>query len=225
MTPSVEAPSSSVRPAPADLPWHIVTRWQEFRGESRANVLRIVSVGLFYLVWFAAVRGVNFLGLELPQTPQTIAMDRAITWICLAWVGLGLGVLLLLRNHIFPCWLKYVTTGCDLLLIALVLMAGSGARSPMVAGYFVILAMSGLRFSLPLVRVSTVGAAFSFLAVNAHAKWIAKSGNPLPRYDQIQTLLALLVVGVIVGQIIRQVKSMASEYRERTASAGNAVRG
>jgi hypothetical protein len=37
-------------PEPADRSWHIVSRWQEFEGEARANLLRIAGIGCFYFV-------------------------------------------------------------------------------------------------------------------------------------------------------------------------------
>lgn len=130
---------------------------------------------------------------------------------------------MMLRNRMLPVWLKFASTGCDLLLLTLVLMAAKGPQSPMVAGYFVILVLSGLRFSLPLVQAATAGAAFSYLAVNAHARWFATSTHSIPRYHQIQTLLALLIVGIVVGQIVRQVRLMAIEYRDRSATANSNV--
>ena len=30
--------------------WFIVKRWQEYEGEGRANLLRTVSIGVFYIV-------------------------------------------------------------------------------------------------------------------------------------------------------------------------------
>src|SRR5262245_53412598 len=36
--------------SPGDRQWFIVGRWQEYEGEARANLLRIVAVGAFYVV-------------------------------------------------------------------------------------------------------------------------------------------------------------------------------
>jgi K+-sensing histidine kinase KdpD len=88
----------------------------------------------------------------------------------------------------------------------------------MVAGYFVIVVLSGLRFSLRLVQATTVAAAVSYLSVNGYARWFVSADIIVPRYHQIQTLLALLIVGIVVGQIVRQVRQMATEYRERSAT-------
>ena len=43
-----------------------------------------------------------------------------------AWVMLGLGVHLCLRLHILPSVLKYVSTGLDVVLLTLLLMAADG---------------------------------------------------------------------------------------------------
>lgn len=208
--------SANAAPTGGDLPWHIVERWQEFNGESRANVLRILAVGVFYLVELAFQRGWTIGALEFPVVELSPSAHRAITVVCAAWALVALGVLMMQRNRLFPAWLKFASTTCDLFLMTLVLMAGLGPRSPMVAGYFVIVVLSGLRFSLPLVQATTVGAAVGYLVVNAHARWFSSAKISIPRYHQIQTLLALLVVGIVVGQIVRQVRRMAIEYRERS---------
>lgn len=216
----------SAHSPPTDLPWHVVERWQEFLGESRANVLRIVAVGVFYLIELATQQGIPLPGLDVSQTGLTAGTHRAITLICSAWIAVGLGVLLLLRNRIFPRWLKFATTGCDLFLLTLVLMAGTGSSSPMVAAYFVIVALAGLRFHLRLVQATTTAALASYIAVNVHAELyvalnrrfggVAEPVHMVSRYHQIQTLLAIVIVGIVVGQIVRQVRRMAMEYRERS---------
>ena len=42
--------STAVQSAPSDCQWFIVGRWQEYAGEGRANLLRIVASGAFYIV-------------------------------------------------------------------------------------------------------------------------------------------------------------------------------
>ncbi len=35
---------------PTDRSWYITERWQQFEGEARANQLRIIAIGSFYLI-------------------------------------------------------------------------------------------------------------------------------------------------------------------------------
>jgi hypothetical protein len=41
-------PDAKTNVASEDRQWFIVGRWQEYEGESRANLFRIAAVGLFY---------------------------------------------------------------------------------------------------------------------------------------------------------------------------------
>ncbi len=44
---------------PASRHWHIVSRWHEYEGEARANLLRIAGIGVFYLVEFVMCSGIR----------------------------------------------------------------------------------------------------------------------------------------------------------------------
>lgn len=44
------ATSIDPRPAAEDRDWYIIGRWQEYDGERRANLLRIIGIGAFYLI-------------------------------------------------------------------------------------------------------------------------------------------------------------------------------
>ena len=89
----------------------------------------------------------------------------AVTSLAVAWTMVGLGVLLCLRGRVFPAAVKYVSTGCDLVLLTALLTVANGPRSPLIAVYFVIVALASLRFSTPLVRFASVGAVAGYLFV------------------------------------------------------------
>lgn len=204
--------------ASADRQWYIVGRWQEYEGEARANLLRIIAVAAFYGVELLNYHGLQIGFLNMPRA-ENISREFhvAVTALAVAWTMVGLGVLLCLRRQIFPAILKFVSTGLDLLLLTSILMLADGPRSPLVAAYFLIIALATLRFNLPLVRFAAVGAMLGYLILLGHDKWF-RAPRPdalVPRYHQLIVLLALGLTGVMLGQVIRRVHSIASEYARR----------
>lgn len=197
--------------------WYIVTRWQEFEGEGRANFLRAMGVTAFY-----AVELLNYYGLRLGALQMSPVVDRpfhlAVTTVALTWTMVCLGVLLCRKNGFFPAGLKYVSTACDLLLLTIVLGIADGPRSPLVVIYFLIVALACLRFHLPLLWFATCGAVASYLFLLGYVRWGPERSpplEPLPRYHQIIFVLALVLSGVILGQVIRNVRRLTIAYAER----------
>lgn len=204
--------------------WFITERWQQYDAERRANVLRIIAIGAFYSIhllnyWSSQGRisGLGFfqLGSDGPLDPT---FHASITMLAMAWSMLCLGIMLSLRRHLLPWWLKYVSTGCDLFLLSSVLYLASGPRSPLVAGYFLLIAMATLRMNLPLVRFTTVGSLCGYVCLLGSAKWPeffgkGEADNSIPRYHQLIVLLALILCGVVLGQVVRSVRKMATEYQ------------
>jgi len=213
MAESAKAPSASM-----DRQWFIVGRWQEYEGEARANTLRIIAVGAFYIVELINYNGLRLGFFEMPKVAEQ-SFHQAVTALAVAWTVVGLGVLFCLSHRFLPRILKFVSTGCDILLLTLILVVASGPSSPLVVGYFLLIALSALRFNLPLVRFATVGSMAGYLCVLAHAKWFATDLR-VPRYHQIIFLLALGLTGIVLGQVIRRVRHLAWEYAERLAAAG-----
>jgi hypothetical protein len=135
----------------------------------------------------------------------------------------ALATLLCLRRQIFPAALKYVTTAADVLLLTGILMVADGPKSPLVIGYFLVIVLAALRFQLQLVWFATLAAMAGYLVLLGYARWWAGREESLlgprdltvPRYEQLIFLLGLALCGIVVGQVIRRVKVMASEFARR----------
>jgi hypothetical protein len=212
--------------------WFIVQRWQAYEAEARANLLRIIAIGAFYLVhlWsYLSAQGrlPNFSFLQLAGAGDiNRQFHLLVTLLAVAWSMLALGILIALQQRLFPRWLPFFSTSCDIVMLTSIVCIGSAARSPLVAGYFLILVLSALRLSLPLVWFSTLGCVSGYLCVLGVAKWpdrfgITKLlGEPtdlrVPRYHQMIMLLAIVLAGVMLGQIIRRVRQMVEEFAQRT---------
>ena len=197
-----------------DPSWFIAERWQHYDGEQRANYLRILSVGTFYTIHL-----LNYyrpIGLfDFTAQPSRI-FHQAVTVLAAAWILMALAVDMSLRQRFFPRWLPFGTTACDLLFLTSILCLGKGQLSPLVIGYVLIIIIATLRVSLRLVRATTAGALFGYLFVLAVGKWPETFGavatGRLPRYSQVMTLLAIAISGIMLGQLIRQVRHMAETY-------------
>ena len=200
---------------PDDRSWYIVGRWQEFEGESRANLLRVVSLVVFYAVeWYQfATTGANDIAAQ--------AFHRQCTLIVAAWSIVAIAVLLCLWRRIFPAIVKYLSTAGDLLLLTLLARAGLGPQSPLVQVYFLVLGLAALRFSVGLIWFATLGSMIGYLALVGMRDdaWF-DAVHATPVVEQLVTLAALGLTGIVLGQVVRQVKSMALEYAERSRSKG-----
>jgi len=199
----------------ADRQWFIVGRWQEYGGEGRANLLRIVAVAVFY-----AIELVNF------QWLQAVSLDfhRAVTALAVAWTMVALGVLLCLRRQLFPPALKYISTLCDLVLLTSMAALGGGPASPLVFVYFPLLALAALRFQLRLVWCATAGSMVGYVVLLGlgHPDWFGSADAPrtVPRVEQLVVLVSLLLTGVILGQVIRRSRNLADEFAQRLQAVG-----
>jgi hypothetical protein len=215
--------------------WFVTARWQAYDAEARANLLRIIAIGAFYLVHLWSYFGAQgrLPGFGFPQLAEVGQVTRQfhllVTLLAVAWAMLALGILLALQNQIFPRWLPYFSTGCDIVMLTSIICLGAVARSPLVAGYFLILILTTLRLSLPLIWFATAGCAVAYLCVLGCAKWpntfgidsLTSAGVDIrvPRYHQVIVMLAIILAGVMLGQIVRRVRSLADEVAHRNQGA------
>jgi hypothetical protein len=201
----------------ADRQWFIVGRWQEYEGEARANLLRIAAIGAFYLVELLNYYGLHLGFFEIPKLGDA-AFHRVVTGLALGWVVVALAVHLSLAQRFFPAALKYLSTAADIIFLTAILAIANGPQSPLVVGYFLILVLAALRFSLPLVRFATLGSIVGYLVLLGYAKWYSCRDITVPRYHELIVLLAIAMSGVILGQVIRRVRDIAQDYAQRLES-------
>jgi hypothetical protein len=209
--------------------WEAARRRRLGEAEARVNLLRVVAVGVFYLVHllhhWAATRDIGLLqGLELQA--GGILSDRfhlAVTCIVVAWVMLAAVVHAAVRDGQVSRWLSVAATLCDVVLLTATLLLTSGAASPLLTGYFLIIIMSGLRLELRLVWDAAGASIAGYLVVLGCTRW--PQGllveNPLPevpRYQQLMVIAALAIAGVVVGQCVRHARQLAGDV---TRGAGN----
>ena len=189
--------------------------------ELRVNLIRIISISAFYLIHLwnylapnlgTAVSGFIGLGDVAVSGPRHIA----VTTLCLAWLMVAFIVHFLIDQRKASDRLTLWSTLADIVLLTAILSVSSGPAGPMVAGYFLILMLTGLRFNLRLVRNATVAAVIGYLAVLAVSRWpmgvLEKNEMAnVPRYHQAMILVAIIISGVIMGQIVRHAYVLSAD--------------
>lgn len=209
------APSSDT-----DDVWESVNRGLEYEGEERANLLRILAIGAFYgvqlVTHYTAARGSDPLAAAGVSSPE---FHTQVTFLAAVWILLALGLALALRNRVFPSALKYVSTAVDLVLLTSVLLVADGPRSPMVVGYFIVIALSALRFRQRLVWCATLGSVGLYLAINLQASQFSERDIAIPGYQQAFLVVGLLLEGVILGEVVRKIRRTSQLFALRRDAA------
>lgn len=131
--------------------WFVVGRWQQFDGETRVGLLRMVAIFALY-----AVQLVHFYGLLESPTANDTSLQRQFTLLAAAGTFFSLAVLTCLRQQFFPAWLCYVSCVVDVLLVSIAAALVAGPQSVLVRAYFVVIAASALRMNLRLVWLTTL---------------------------------------------------------------------
>ncbi|MFO0845743.1 MAG: hypothetical protein U0797_25720 [Gemmataceae bacterium] len=180
--------------------WASARRLEELAGEARVNLLRLVALAAFYGHHLVNV----FL---LPGGPPTDgAFHREVTLVVLAWGLVALVVAGCVRGRVVPLGLKYVSTLADVLLATALLVIAADPRTMYGSLYFLIIAASALRLSLPLVYTATGASVAAYLFYLGFVRWglALPEEQRLPRAQQVVMVLSLVVAGLLAGQVVRQ---------------------
>ena len=195
---------------------YITDRWLEYEGELRAGLLRVVLISCFYVLEL-------FTFLSAAQVDQAAQQfHRQATYLSAAWVLVSLAALVAIARQYLPAWLKYVTSGLDIVLLTAVAWFGSGAASPLVCLYLLLVVMSGLRGSLKLIWFTTILALLAYVgllllpvpplgdggAVDGAMKRLALPIKPIA---VMVVALGIAAAGVVTGQLVRMLKQIVSE--------------
>jgi hypothetical protein len=202
--------SEQHRDATAARAWRITQRRSELEGELRAAVLRVLLVSVLY-----AIQLLHF-NVFAERTAADVAFQRSATVLAVAWLLLSLLVAVALARHWFPPGLKYLTTACDLALLTAAAALGSGAHSPVVVVYFLVIAMAVLRSSLRLIWFATLGAMAGYwgLVGFTDASWFDAEHAVAP-VEQAVKLVSLGATGIVLGQSVRAQRAVAARFADR----------
>ena len=218
--------AAATKPVPGahDRAWYIVGRWEEYEGETRANVLRLAAVAAFYAIELTNYHGLDLGFIQLPKVSDT-AFHQTVTAIT---GGLGLAR----RGGASLAAAAPHAGGAQIRRDGLGRCApdpppDGGRRSQEPAGCRVLFDSGPGDAAVPaparLVRDDRRPGRLH-LAAGMGAVWIEGVRDVrVPRYHELIFLTALAMSGIIQGQVIRRVKSLATEYARRQSAAGAAA--
>ncbi|RLB51502.1 MAG: hypothetical protein DRJ42_16720 [Deltaproteobacteria bacterium] len=193
----------------------MVERVWSYRGEERANLMRILAIACFYAIELVNRHGLNLGFIEFPPVEGVDErFHAAVTALAVAWVASALGVLIMMRSRRFPTTLKYITTTVDVVLLTSILLIADGPRSPLVITYFIILAAAPLRFSAGLVRYTALATIVGYVVLVGDA-WLRRPETRVPRYQQLMTILALALAGLALVYLMKMLREAAEAYAAR----------
>jgi hypothetical protein len=210
--------------------WETARRGRLGEAEARVNLLRVIAVGVFYVVhllhhWAATRENSVLQGLELQA--GGVLSDKfhlAVTCVVVAWVMLAMVVHAAVRDGQISRWLSMAATLVDVVLLTATLLLTSGAASPLLVGYFLIIMMAGLRMELRLVWDAAGASIVGYLVVLGCTRWprglLLENHLPdVPRYQQLMIVGGLAIAGVVVGQWVRHARQLG-EDAARNAQKG-----
>ena len=189
--------------------WADARRVESWAGEFRINLIRLVAIAGFY--------GYHLLDTYVLRPGDEEIVGRyhtQITVLALAWAVGALAMHLYLVNRWVPAALKYIATAWDLVMVTALLMIGQDPHNLLTVLYVVVIAAAALRLDLTLIYGSTMAGMLAFLFFHGYIRyWLEfAASHRLSHAQQTLFLLALVVTGLITGQVVRQARRLAQGH-------------
>ena len=83
-----------------------IERFQDYEGESRANLLRVIGVAAFYSIHYLHYHKVELGALQFADVEISPRFHLMVSVICAAWTLMSLSVLVCLKSFQLPAWVK-----------------------------------------------------------------------------------------------------------------------
>ncbi len=134
-------------------------------------------------------------------------------------IVIGLGVLAslmfqaLLKSARWSALARLAWTTADMILFSTLMVFSDALASPLVAGYFLLVATAGLWFRERLVWYATALAATSYLLIS-----LVQRASPTATRSLVEgslVLLGLVVAGFVVAYQVKRVRALSSYYEHR----------
>jgi serine/threonine-protein kinase len=161
------------------------------------------------LVVFAGVVQLNY------HLSGNVALELHLSVMGLlgAWVLISFGFQMLLRREADRIWVACAWSAVDILIYSLVLMARGVETGPLIIGYPILVAMSGLWFLVPVVWFTTIAAELGLLALLPYWHgWEYIRDNP---HHPFLILGMVAVLGMVIAFQVRRVRRLSRFYGTR----------
>jgi len=178
---------------------------EERSGEKKINSIRLAFLAVFFLNELFNYHALGVVDHRLHA--------RAV-WTMLAWGLYGAAAWYAVnRVGLYARWMKYVSATADALFLTLTIVLVEGNNGPLVPLYFVLIAVSALRYSGKGILVSAGLSALGYAAV-----WRYSFGNPrlvqISAYAAVINMLILALAGVLAGYVVKKMRGLVLKFAE-----------
>ncbi len=194
-----------------DAPWKAAQRAEEWAGELRVNLIRLVAIAAFY-----GHHLFNYYVRGLPDL--TSQYHLTVTGIAAAWTAAALALHTGLVRRLNPPYVKYAAVAWDAFMTTSLLIFSDGPKSSLLVLLLLIIATAPLRIHLRLIWVASLLTVLSYGVVCGHSKWVRPEWQ-VPVQHHVIFLLALGTAGLLAGQSVRHTRRFALYYTDRLKSA------
>lgn len=179
-------------------------RFRRWLRREPALVLRLVALGAS-----AAIAQLRYL----LAPDASLALHQQVLGVLALWALVSAVLQRWLRLEKLPMLARFLWAGADVLLLTLLLQIMEALDSPLMIGYPLLVAASGLWFRVALVWFTTAGCMLGY-------GWLvfvtSLPGQPpaMPHYHVIFTL-ALVLEGTMVAYQVQRVRTLSRYYEHR----------
>ncbi len=209
------------------------SHWLPAAADVRGNLVRMIAILGFYSIHLLNVylpspsESTMRSAVGIPGSTVSNTVHIVVSILVFAWLIQALGIHLAAMTKPFSRRIAMAVIVGDIIWLTAALCFSTGAAGPMVAGYFLIIGLAALRLDLWLIRWATVATTFGYLFVLGATRWpigLLKEFQieAVPRYHQLMTIVALGLMGVVIGQVVRLGWGMVAANRCRDG-AGEAA--
>ncbi len=174
-------------------------------GERKINRIRLAFLAVFFLNELFNYHALGVLDYRLHI--------RAV-WSMLAWGLYGAAAWYAMNKvGLYARWMKYVSATADALFLTLTIVLVEGNNGPLVPLYFVLIAVSAVRYSGKAILASAGLSALGYAAV-----WRYSCGNPrllqISAYAAVINMLILALAGVVAGYAAKKMRGLVLKFAE-----------
>jgi adenylate cyclase len=191
-------------------------RDEEQEGERRINRLRNVALAVLYLNELFTYHVLGAVDAGFHRSVSALAAVYAVAALGWWWTVNRRG----LRARSF----KYAAMLADSVFLACLLWVANGPSSPLVPLYYLLIAVSALRYNRAATFACSAFSAAAFLGLQLHAA-AARPELALPPHAAVIQVLCMLLMGLVSGRVVFHLRALvvrfaaARQKQEKTEGA------
>lgn len=178
-------------------------RAEEREGERRINVLRAAALALLYL---NELLNFYMFGVVDARFHRLVTLATGLYGLCAAGQWWLINVRGFYRRQV-----KYAAMLADALFLTFVLGLANGPSSPLVPVYYLLIAVSALRYNRGATFTGAAFCAAAFLALEFQAR-LYRPELAVPMHVAVIQVLCMLMMGVASGYVVFQLRALVHKF-------------